>query len=62
MYGFAVLVVVSDSWPADESPSLSSLACARLFVLLQKLVVRGFYTGTGYAPFVAASELAVKVC
>ena len=29
--------------------------------ILQKLAVRGFYTGTGYAPFVAAAELAVKV-
>jgi hypothetical protein len=25
-----------------------------------KLAVRGFYTGTGYAPFVAAAELALK--
>ena len=27
----------------------------------QKLAIRGFYTGTGYAPFVAAAELALKV-
>ena len=31
------------------------------YVILQKLVVRGFYTGLGYAPFVAAAELALKV-
>ena len=29
--------------------------------MLQKLAIRGFYTGMGYAPFVAAAELALKV-
>lgn len=57
MYEYALLGTL-----ASGRITIIELSCMCRLCVLQKLAVRGFYTGTGYAPFVAASELAVKVC